>query len=526
MRPPLTRFLSRLRHQAARTGGDSDAALLGRFAGLRDQDAFAALVARHGPMVFNVCRRVLGDAHDAEDAFQATFLVLARKAGALRRPGRLPGWLYGVAHRVALRARRSTARRPILAAPAEASEPLDPGPDPLAALTARDLLRALEEEVRALPRAYRLPVVLCCLEGLSQEEAARRLEWTAGSVKGRLERGRAWLRARLERRGLTLPAALAVAEASRGAARTGVPPALVAATTRAGAVFAADPGSAPGGVSPEAVALANRGLRAMSWSKLQAAVVLVAVAGAGATGIGWRGADTAGPARAAQAGAPPPAARDDEPGGGPAEALKKARQELDLIVRRNDEQERLLMVPVVRARERLIELEERLRLLRDEPLPGRGPDSEDAKLTAEEARLRAAVDEINKATSNVNAGRDARRGIEEHLGRVQKGLAAAAERRSNARAQKTQRVIELRQQILLLEEEIDRLERKRSSEREDADRQREAAAARIRELEATGSAPGAEDRSQRAALRKLDAVQRELIELRREVRRLREERKE
>jgi RNA polymerase sigma factor (sigma-70 family) len=187
-----------------------DADLLGRFVARHDETAFAALVGRHGPMVLRVCHRILADTHAAEDAFQATFLVLAKRAGALRRPDALAAWLHGVACRVALKTRcaRPTSR------PLPEDSP-DPRPDPLAEVSVRELLAVLDEEVTRLPQAYRLPVLLCCLEGLSQEEAAHRLGWTPGSVKGRLERGRKKLHARLTRRGLTLPAALAAVEVSR-----------------------------------------------------------------------------------------------------------------------------------------------------------------------------------------------------------------------------------------------------------------------------------------------------------------------
>src|SRR5262245_57318325 len=194
----------------------SDAALLGRFLAGRDERAFAALVDRHAELVYQVCWRVLGDAHDAEDAFQATFLVLARKAATVRPREALPGWLHGVARRVALKARTARAGTPH--AMSLAAQPVDPRPDPLARLSARELLAIVDEELQRLPEVYRLPVILCCLEGRSQEETAQQLGWTLGSVKGRLERGRAKLQTRLARRGLTLCAALTAAELSRGAA--------------------------------------------------------------------------------------------------------------------------------------------------------------------------------------------------------------------------------------------------------------------------------------------------------------------
>jgi RNA polymerase sigma factor (sigma-70 family) len=184
--------------------GETDAALLRRFIRQHDEAAFATLVTRHGPMVHRLCRRVTGNATDAEDASQATFLVLVRNAASIRRPSALAAWLHSVAHRVARKIRK---RRPETHEPGEGQ--VDHHPDPLDELTARELLTVIDEEVQRLPERYRLPVVLCYLEGRTQEDAARLLGWTPGSVKGRLERARSRLHTRLTRRGLTLSAALA-----------------------------------------------------------------------------------------------------------------------------------------------------------------------------------------------------------------------------------------------------------------------------------------------------------------------------
>src|SRR5258708_17116621 len=152
----------------------TDAALLGCFVSGKDERAFAALVDRHGPLVLQVCRRVLGDGDDAEDAFQAVFLVLARKAAAVSRTEALAAWLHEVARRVALKARTARARRCRRARPL-AALPIDPRPDPLAVLSARELLLIVDEEVQRLPEVNRLPVILCCLEGRTLEEAAGQL---------------------------------------------------------------------------------------------------------------------------------------------------------------------------------------------------------------------------------------------------------------------------------------------------------------------------------------------------------------
>src|SRR5262249_38126980 len=189
--------------------------LLRRFAQARDGDAFAALMRRHGPMVLGLARRCVGDWQIAEDVFQAAFLLLARKVHTIRRPESLPCWLHSVTFRLARKARQSRPRRQEWEAHAHASPP----PTPLDELTAREWLTMLDEELRALPEPVRGPLILCCLEGLSQEEAARRLGCSPGAVKGRLERGRNRLRQRLQQRGLTLTAALAAAEVARGAGR-------------------------------------------------------------------------------------------------------------------------------------------------------------------------------------------------------------------------------------------------------------------------------------------------------------------
>ena len=260
----------------------TDAALLRRFISEGDERAFTALVDRHGPLVLQVCRRVLGDGGDAEDAFQATFLVLARKAATLRHREALSAWLHGVARRVALKARSARARqfhrRTEFIPSCKPLPVVDPRPDPLAEFSGRELVMIIDQEVQRLPEAYRLPVLLCCLEGRSLEEAARQLGWTPGSVKGRLERGRARLHDRLLRRGLTLSAALAAAEVSQGAAPAAVVVArLAAATARGALLFAVRPQAATGEASAAAVALAGQTLKGMAVARLKVAAALVLV---------------------------------------------------------------------------------------------------------------------------------------------------------------------------------------------------------------------------------------------------------
>ncbi len=179
----LASVLYHLRQLGAGTAGDvSDGQLLRRFAQGREESAFAALLERHGRLVWGVCRHVLRQEQDAEDAFQATFLVLARKASSIRKHESVASWLHGVAYRVALKARARAAARHARALPAEREAP--PGPPSEAAL--RELQAVLDQEVALLPGKLRAPFVLCCLQGRSKGEAARELGWKEGTVSGRL----------------------------------------------------------------------------------------------------------------------------------------------------------------------------------------------------------------------------------------------------------------------------------------------------------------------------------------------------
>jgi RNA polymerase sigma factor (sigma-70 family) len=209
----------------------SDGELVRRFAASRDESAFAALVDRHGPMVLAVCRRVLGNAHDAEDVFQAAFLTLARQAGALRTRESVGSWLYGVALRQALKARSAATRRRTREAGAVARPPAEP----VAELTLREAQRILDAELSRLPEKLRAPIVLCCLEGKTRDEAAQCLGWTVALLKSRLEQARDVLRRRLCRRGVTLSAAFSASLLAEGSAGAAVPAALGAAVVRAAA---------------------------------------------------------------------------------------------------------------------------------------------------------------------------------------------------------------------------------------------------------------------------------------------------
>jgi RNA polymerase sigma factor (sigma-70 family) len=196
-----------IRDMAVRLGDDrtSDRDLLRRFVKDRDEDAFAALVRRHGSMVMGVGLRTLRHYQDAEDVCQATFLLLAKKADATVWRDSVANWLYEVAYHLALKARRTAARRNSREGKVEPKA----SPDALADISVRDLQRILDEELSRLPKKYRTPLLLCCMEGKTRDEAARFLDLPLSTVSGRLESGREILRYRLVRRGVALSMALA-----------------------------------------------------------------------------------------------------------------------------------------------------------------------------------------------------------------------------------------------------------------------------------------------------------------------------
>jgi RNA polymerase sigma factor (sigma-70 family) len=260
------RVLRKLRQILRRdaSAGLPDAQLLEGFVARGDDAAFAALVGRHGPMVLAVCQRVLGNRDDAADAFQASFLVLARRAAAIRKPEALSSWLYGVAYRVALKMKATAGQRRQREQQMAMSSAQVP-PDP----AWQEVLTGLDEEMQRLPEKHRRPLVLCFLEGMSQEEAAALLGWPRGTLRRRLDRGRELLRQRLTRRGLTLgAAAVATLSAARALA---VPVTLdLARSLAAAAVLFAVRKPLPAGLlSPAIVALAEGVLKTMIVAKLR-----------------------------------------------------------------------------------------------------------------------------------------------------------------------------------------------------------------------------------------------------------------
>jgi RNA polymerase sigma factor (sigma-70 family) len=251
--------------------GLSDRQLLDRFLARHDEVsefAFTVLVERHGPMVLGVCRRILVDPHDAEDAFQATFLVLVRKAGSVRVDGSVGRWLFGVATRVATRARADARRRRGRERPGLERLKVVAVEESLPAVDRADLQSILAEEIGRLPVRLQAPVILCDLEGCSYEQSAQQLGWPVGTVKSRLSRARALLRTRLTRRGLvpddraiTIP--LLPMSLSRG---------LIETTTRAAQSLVAGRLTTIGVVSASVATLTEGVLRTMYWTKLKLAI--------------------------------------------------------------------------------------------------------------------------------------------------------------------------------------------------------------------------------------------------------------
>jgi RNA polymerase sigma factor (sigma-70 family) len=268
-------LMRQIRRAALLGGGDTltDRQLLERFFGSRDEAAFEALMQRHGPMVLGVCRRVLGNRHDAEDAFQATFLVLVRNAGRVRRPDSLGNWLYGVAYRTALEARRAAARR----RKKERQVADMAGHRPPEADPGGELREVLDHELAKLPDIYRAAVVLCELEGKSHREAARQLGCPEGTVTSRLARARKLLARRLARHGISLVAGGLGTLLARPARSAPVPPALAGSTLKAAVASAS--GQLAGVVSIHVITLTEGVLKAMFLSKLKAMFPAVLVAG-------------------------------------------------------------------------------------------------------------------------------------------------------------------------------------------------------------------------------------------------------
>jgi RNA polymerase sigma factor (sigma-70 family) len=273
---------------------DSDGQLLERFATQHDEAAFAALMQRHGPLVLSVCRRLLADPHSVDDAFQATFVVLVRRAASLKKEGSLGSWLYTVAYRISLKARAHAARRRSREQQAEnmdqeVSAALG-NDDPQSRVIRGELRQVLDDAVSRLPEKYRAPLILCYLEGKTNEEAARELGCPIGSMSWRLDKGRQLLKDRLAGRGIALSAAGLAAALGENAATAAVPALLGHSTLRTAMLLIAGKASA-GTVSAPVAALADSFLHTVWVSKLRVAALvalILGLAGTGATVFAYR----------------------------------------------------------------------------------------------------------------------------------------------------------------------------------------------------------------------------------------------
>jgi RNA polymerase sigma factor (sigma-70 family) len=275
----------------------ADHELLNRFIGEKDEAAFAVLVERHGRMVLGVCRRALGSAHDAEDACQTTFLVLAQKASSIRKTTSLPSWLHGVASRVAASLKRERMRR----CRRERESHRPPVPDPAAEVSWREVQTALDEELERLPERWRAPLILCHLQGRTRDEAAQQLGLTVPCLHGRLARGRNALCKALTRRGIALSAALLATAVGEGVSRAALSPALVLDTAKAAALLSGGHALDAGLVSTKILTLAQEITRNMFLTNLKVGAAALLCAGLVLTALGGSltlvGAEQAPPAQ-------------------------------------------------------------------------------------------------------------------------------------------------------------------------------------------------------------------------------------
>lgn len=265
---------------------EDDAELLRRFVSDHSEEAFEALMCRHGPMVMGVCRRVLKRCQDAEDAYQATFLLLVQKSASIHRPEQLASWLFGVAFRIASRVRARAAKQG-----SHLMEPADTFiEDSTLEVAGRELHSVLDEELHALPEKHRLPLILCILEGKSHLEAARQLGWPSGSMSARVAQAREKLRRRLTRRGLALSATLFALLLTRKATAAVVSPAIVEQTTRAAMLSIAGKARLAEVVSPSVIELLdqmNQRMLVARMKRLAAQSLVVVILLGTAANLAW-----------------------------------------------------------------------------------------------------------------------------------------------------------------------------------------------------------------------------------------------
>lgn len=501
----LQEFLRRLFRAPiiAENGQLTDAELLQRFAGQRDEAAFEVLVWRYGGLVLNAARRVLPCPADAEDVFQATFLTLARKASAIRRGTAVGSWLYRVAHRLALRVRQSAARRERMG--------LD-GREPLAPVQNEDAeLRAvLAEEVDRLPERYRAAVVLCYLRGSTTEEAARILGCPRGTILSRLAWARQRLRGRLMRRGLAPAIALTPLSFDEAAAIT-PPAALTASVIQAAQPFAAGRAAVPT-ISPQVAALARGALQTMMWNKIRIAVIVICAIGLTGTGAGWlmrgRAGDEAPRHVASQSSKrlKPDAAKPER------EPEDNSRLEKRLQALNEDEQkwEDVMGKELIKARLDLEEARAELQLREREWNTER--EERQGKLRA----IRNRMEDLSKRLRISDDRKEAQ---------IEKFMEADREEHDRVRKLLEERMVhetrvlrDLRLKVFKTEAVLHRIETRQARQLEIYAAKRQALLERLEQMEAAPARPDAADRL-RDLERKLDALRREVGKLRRDLER-------
>jgi RNA polymerase sigma factor (sigma-70 family) len=546
------RALLLLRHLRRLTPGPADAALsdrelLRRFASRRDEAAFEAVMARHGTMVLRLCRRLAPTPQDAEDVFQATFLVLARKASWPGWQDSVAGWLYRVAQRLARDVRTAAARRQ----ERDGQHLPRPVADPLHEITVREAQAVLDDELAQLPEKYRAPLVLCCLEGLARDEAAQQLGWRPGLVKSRLERGRELLRGRLGRRGLSLSAGLAVVTlAPEGMAV--VPAVLREATLRAAVLFTTNRVAAAGTVAANVLTLAE-GVWSAMWMtnlKIAAAVALaVGVMGTGGGLLAYRvaGAQPAGNAAVQIQERPADKAEDDDDRAKALaeEAARKTKREQQDAIRRAmnqsqeleaafDAQERRWMEELLEARRRELQAEEQFREV--ERLLAAQREQEKADWDVKRATLDTTLSQRARSLQetldsslrrSVQGEKDplvkkTKAELEQVLAEYRKReseLLKERDRWPDAEKRRTEQLINARLQVIEADANVRRVERRQARERNRLQLRLDASDDTVRRLE--GAAPAERTNRRTTDLEaKLEQLLREVAELRREVQRL------
>lgn len=502
---PLQDFIRRLRRARSVTaeGHLSDAELLRRFAVQHDEAAFEVLVWRHGTLVLNVARRLLREAADTEDVFQATFLTLASKASAIRRGTALGSWLYKVAYRLALRVRRT-----------DASRRGHTNPDSLVAPVVQDTSEetlVLAEEVNRLPERYRAVVVLCYLQGATTAEAARQLGCPRGTVLSRLASARKRLRQRLLRRGLAPTAALAAT--SFGATTSASPSAdLVAGVVRVASPVAAGEATVSF-LSPRVATLLQGALRTMLWNKIKIVAFMVSLLALTGSGIGWLTRGQAGGDRV------PPAAElaaKEAPRFAPhrrekvEEEIDKIRKQLDELTVQENESERNWGEQVIDARLKLWERQEEFRR-REESLREEAQTAIPKLLKEIGDQDRIIADYKAKAAGVPFPGLRAAMERKQALGQSLIG-------RRDRQKQAFQRIRDLRLEVFRAEERLKSIEARRVRQSQRFSRQRELLQTRLQQLQAQALDRDSADRL-RDVERKLDSLRREVGELRRSLER-------